>query len=67
MEGARGGNGGRRWPKQRVPFVAYMIMTMLSIADGSRNSHAVSMTDRLGGIALPGDAAEDVLELSRPM
>ncbi|THD08530.1 hypothetical protein B1806_12960 [Metallibacterium scheffleri] len=47
MEGARGGNGDRRWPKQRVPFVAYMIMTMLSIADGSRNSDAVSMTDRL--------------------
>lgn len=61
MEGARGA-GGRHWPKGRVPFVAYMIMTMLSIANGSRDSHDMSMTDRLEGLALPGDTADHVLD-----
>lgn len=62
MEGARGTNG-RHWPKRRVPFVAYMIMTMLSIANGSRDSHEMSMTDRLEGLALPDGTADDVLAL----
>ncbi len=30
--------GSRRWPCQSVPFVAFVIMTMWSIADASRNS-----------------------------
>lgn len=62
MEGARGPDG-RHWPKRRVPFVAYMIMTMLSIANGSRESHEMSMTDRLEGLALPDGTSDDVLDL----
>lgn len=59
---AAGGDAGRHWPKHRVPFVAFMIMTMMSIPDGSRESHAVSMTDRLEGMALEGDGADHVLD-----
>lgn len=61
MEGA-GGDAGRHWPKRHVPFVAFMIMTMLSIANGSRESHAMSMTDRLEGLALEGEGADHVLD-----
>lgn len=61
MDGTRGGQG-RHWPKQRVPFVAFMIMTMMSIADGSRDSHFMSMTDRLEGLSLEGEGADQVLD-----
>lgn len=53
---------GRHWPKRAVPFVAFMIMTMMSIADGSRSSHLMSMTDRLEGLALEGEGADHVLD-----
>lgn len=56
------GDRGRRWPKRRVPFVAFMIMTMMSIADGSRESHLMSRTDRLEGLALKGEGADHVLD-----
>ncbi len=56
------GDRGRHWPKRRVPFVAFMIMTMMSIADGSRESHLMSRTDRLEGLALKGEGADHVLD-----
>jgi len=56
------GSLGRHWPKQRVPFVAFMIMTMMSIADGSRGSHLMSRTDRLEGLSLKGEGADHVLD-----
>jgi hypothetical protein len=56
------GDQGRHWPKQRVPFVAFMIMTMMSIADGSRESHVMSRTDRLEGLSLKGEGADHVLD-----
>jgi hypothetical protein len=56
------GDQGRHWPKRRVPFVAFMIMTMMSIADGSRESHHMSRTDRLEGLALEGEGADHVLD-----
>lgn len=61
MDGAMGDQG-RHWPKRRVPFVAFMIMTMMSIADGSRESHLMSRTDRLEGLALEGEGADHVLD-----
>ena len=61
MDGTLGGQG-RYWPKQRVPFVAFMIMTMMSIADGSRESHLMSRTDRLEGLSLKGEGADHVLD-----
>lgn len=61
MDGTRGDQG-RHWPKQRVPFVAFMIMTMMSIADGSRESHFMSRTDRLEGLSLEGEGADHVLD-----
>ena len=61
MDGTRGDQG-RHWPKQRVPFVAFMIMTMMSIADGSRESHFMSKTDRLEGLSFEGEGAEHVLD-----
>jgi hypothetical protein len=56
------GSPRRHWPKQRVPFVAFMIMTMMSIADGSRESHLMSRTDRLEGLSLKGEGADHVLD-----
>lgn len=56
------GDQGRHWPKRRVQFVAFMIMTMMSIADGSRESHLMSRTDRLEGLALEGEGADHVLD-----
>jgi hypothetical protein len=56
------GDQGRHWPKRRVPFVAFMIMTMMSIADGSRESHFMSRTDRLEGLSLEGEGADHVLD-----
>lgn len=61
MDGAMG-NQGRHWPKGRVPFVVFMMMTMMSIADGSRESHLMSRTDRLEGLALKGEGADHVLD-----
>lgn len=61
MDGTLGGQG-RHWPKHRVPFVAFMIMTMMSIADGSRESHFMSRTDRLEGLSLKGEGADHVLD-----
>jgi hypothetical protein len=61
MDGAMGDQG-RHWPKRRVPFVAFMIMTMMSIADGSRESHLMSRTDRLEGLGLKGEGADHVLD-----
>ncbi len=61
MDGTMGDQG-RHWPKRRVPFVAFMIMTMMSIADGSRESHLMSRTDRLEGLALKGEGADHVLD-----
>jgi hypothetical protein len=61
MDGTMGDQG-RHWPKRRVPFVAFMIMTMMSIADGSRESHLMSRTDRLEGLALEGESADHVLD-----
>ncbi|MDY6944552.1 MAG: hypothetical protein SXG53_02445 [Pseudomonadota bacterium] len=43
MRGANG-EGGRHWPR-RVPFVAFMIMTMKSLADGSRESTTQNSSD----------------------
>jgi hypothetical protein len=53
---------GRHWPINRVPFVAFMIRTMESIANGSRESHAVSKTDRFDGLVLEGTAADHPLD-----
>lgn len=49
LEGV-GVNGGRHWPKD-VPFVAYIIMTMKSIADGSSNSVVQTTTASLEAMA----------------
>ena len=62
MDGTLGGGQGRHWPKKRVPFVAFMIMTMMSIADGSRESHFMSRSDRLEGLSLKGEGADHVLD-----
>jgi hypothetical protein len=45
LEGA-GVKGGRHWPKN-VDFMAYLIMTMQSIAEGSRGSNSQSRTAHL--------------------
>lgn len=61
MDGTMGDQG-RHWPKQRVSFVTFMIMTMMSIANGSRDSYHMSKTDRLEGLALEGEGADHVLD-----
>lgn len=53
---------GRNWPINRVPFVAFMIKTMESIANGSRESHAMSKTDRFDALVLEGSAADHPLD-----
>jgi hypothetical protein len=62
------GKPGRIWPKNRVTFVPFMIMTMRSIADGSRECHAVAKTDRFEVTALEGvrDHPMDQLGLAAP-
>jgi len=60
---------GRNWPINRVPFIAFMIKTMESIANGSRESHAMSKTDRFDALILEGTAADhpmDRLGMSTP-
>lgn len=59
---AASGQRGRHWPITRVPFVAFMIKTMESIANGSRESHAVAKTDRLEALVLEGTAADHPLD-----
>lgn len=71
LEGA-GVDGGRHWPKD-VHFVAYLIRTMESIADGSSNSVVQSRTaslEAMGGsdgnaelaLAQEGFSSPDVVE-----
>jgi hypothetical protein len=50
-------SGTRRWPHQEVPFVVFMIMTMKSIADGSREAPAQSRTESASGS--PPDSSDD--------
>lgn len=65
------GGGGRNWPKH-VPFVAFMIKTIESLAEASRSSPAQAKTDRIDGLdhdlgpeaflAAHGHANADVVE-----
>lgn len=48
------GGGGRNWPKH-VPFVAFMIRTIESLAETSRSSPAQARTDRLEGLGIEPD------------
>lgn len=51
---------GRHWLKN-TPFVAFIIMTMKSIANGSRSSEHRRKTINLEAITLPGSTVEEVL------
>jgi len=52
-----GDKKGRHWPIDRVPFVAFMIMTMRSIADASRESLLMTRTDYLSAMETEGSRA----------
>ncbi len=45
-------SGSRQWPYQRVPFVVFLIMTMRSIADASRNSPEQARTESIDAFVL---------------
>lgn len=55
-------NGSRQWPMNRTPFVAFMIMTMRSIASGSRDAPAQARTGHLESIAAKGTGASGALD-----
>jgi hypothetical protein len=55
-------NGSRQWPADRVPFVAFVIMTMRSIADSSREAPAQTRTQYLETMAPEGVGAERALD-----
>lgn len=59
MEGSDGGPG-RHWPKH-VDFMAFLIKTMQSIADGSRDSVVQNETDHLETMATAGGDSESAL------
>jgi hypothetical protein len=52
------GASGRRWPTD-VPFMAFLIMTMKSIADGSAESPLQSETDNLEDLVPGGMSPND--------
>jgi hypothetical protein len=58
--GAEGVEKGRRWPKT-VAFMAFMVKTMESIADGSRESVVQKETDHLEVLAGEDGDSEHVL------
>lgn len=53
--GAGDGGTGRRWPKSRVAFVPFVIETMKSLADASRESPQTARTDQLDPATLEGN------------
>lgn len=47
-------DGSRRWPHQRVPFVAFLIRTMQSLADASRKSPKQARTEPIDACVMEG-------------
>jgi hypothetical protein len=53
------GGAGRRWPLD-VEFVAFLIMTMRSLADDSRHAFTQTRFESVDSVQLEGVAADDV-------
>lgn len=56
---------GRPWPMDRVELPAFLSMSMDSIADASRGSHQMTVTDRLEALAGEGMDLGAVLHSAR--